>query len=438
MKTSIKFLFVFAVLALAAGFFVAGDVSAQGTFSCRWFDGRCLTGIDGSNCQTGYVGNCSQFKTSTECGFEKTHTCQLDSNKFRCSLVQGFGECIVAEETCTTNYTANCSQFGGTGCPSSTEVQDCEPSPGGSGECNAGPGETCNQFCYPNECVTGYKCVPYSDSQGVCQPEGGCTTDDQCPSDNDIEYVCETGECKPSTLVGNKKLGPNQTTCRWVEGFSTGCIAADTCRAGSVGLWDTKFCGDVQQCAGLSKAECEDVPITQCETVENWGTQTCFNDCASGDPNSNLCCNAKCGTSSRACNTRDDCLAGADGWECVDSVCKFTGKAGFDCRSGGLIPCGGLDCPCTFCHIFIIINRVVDLLLFTIAPILVSIMVIVGGFFVMTSRGAGQLRRGKEYIKWAVLGYLLMLIAWVLVNTILSVLDLAEWVGAGDWWDPTC
>jgi hypothetical protein len=51
-------------------------------------------------------------------------------------------------------------------------------------------------------------------------------------------------------------------------------------------------------------------------------------------------------------------------------VSAFTGPSNSACPSSdqGLVPCGGKDCPCTICHFFELINRILVLFLVKIIP----------------------------------------------------------------------
>lgn len=102
----------------------------------------------------------------------------------------------------------------------------------------------------------------------------------------------------------------------------------------------------------------------------------------------------------------------------------------------GLIPCGRLSNPCQFKHIFILLHNIMDLFMFKLGPVFATLMVVYGGFKIMVSaQSPGSYYRGREIIKWALLGYGLMLLSWVIVNTVLLYLGLAQWTNFKDWWN---
>lgn len=118
--------------------------------------------------------------------------------------------------------------------------------------------------------------------------------------------------------------------------------------------------------------------------------------------------------------------------------------------TGGLVPCGrsqddltttGINekDPCNFCHFFVLFERIVNFLLIQLMPVIIVLLVSWGGFLIMTARdNPGQVRNGREIITWALLGYALMLMAWLIVNTFFTVLGIASWAGVGEWWKITC
>ena len=134
------------------------------------------------------------------------------------------------------------------------------------------------------------------------------------------------------------------------------------------------------------------------------------------------------------CSSADNCFFNTitcpDGTSCIEGACK---------TEGGLVPdCGSAGNPCGFDDFFVLLHNITEFLIFALAPILVVLMISVGGFTIMASRGnPAQFTTGKNMITWALIGYIVILLAWVIVNTILTSIGVASWVGIGDWWDPT-
>lgn len=95
----------------------------------------------------------------------------------------------------------------------------------------------------------------------------------------------------------------------------------------------------------------------------------------------------------------------------------------FLAQSAGLVPCGGLSDQraCTYCDLLQLVKNVIDFLVYLIFPI-AAIMIIWGGIVVMTagdsSERAGE---GKKIITAAVVGILIALLSWLILDTIIQV-----------------
>ena len=71
-----------------------------------------------------------------------------------------------------------------------------------------------------------------------------------------------------------------------------------------------------------------------------------------------------------------------------------------------------------------IINALIDFI-FSIAVVLVPLMVIVGGFMIVTSAGnTEQIAQGKKIIMWTVIGLLVMLLSKGLVQLIETLIGV--------------
>ncbi len=94
--------------------------------------------------------------------------------------------------------------------------------------------------------------------------------------------------------------------------------------------------------------------------------------------------------------------------------------------SEGLVTCGGYNQPdCTYNDIVPMINNIINKgLLFIIIPIL-TILIIVGGFKMLTAGGnESKFKSGVDMIKGVAWGFGFALLAWVIVRTIVSFLGL--------------
>ena len=89
--------------------------------------------------------------------------------------------------------------------------------------------------------------------------------------------------------------------------------------------------------------------------------------------------------------------------------------------SGGSNTCNVVG-ACTVCDSLIVVSNIVTLLLQIAIPLSV-IMIIWGGFLLMTAGGSEEkVRKGKDAMLNAVIGLAIALAAWAIINTVLSAL----------------
>lgn len=107
-----------------------------------------------------------------------------------------------------------------------------------------------------------------------------------------------------------------------------------------------------------------------------------------------------------------------------------------------LVPCGGPDCPCTLCHFFLMLQRIVNYLLFSIAPILAVLMIVIGGAMMMSAyasqSGAEKINQSRKLFGAIVVGLIIIYGAWILINMFLATIGVAEWTGLRNWWEIEC
>ena len=104
----------------------------------------------------------------------------------------------------------------------------------------------------------------------------------------------------------------------------------------------------------------------------------------------------------------------------------------------GLVPCGTPDCPCTFCDFFALIDNIVDFVLFKIVLPVAALMFIIGGLFMLTASGKPELlNRAKSILTAAVIGLVIIFVAFIFIGTFLQMIGLAEWTTNiyQNWWE---
>lgn len=118
----------------------------------------------------------------------------------------------------------------------------------------------------------------------------------------------------------------------------------------------------------------------------------------------------------------------------------FLPLAGF---SAGLVPCGEAGNPCNICHLFELINRVWGWIInFIVTPIAV-LMLMIGGFMLVTAAGnPSQVETGKKILTAAVIGVAIIFGAFIMVNTVFKAIGVSDFAisftGADKWAQFNC
>jgi hypothetical protein len=105
--------------------------------------------------------------------------------------------------------------------------------------------------------------------------------------------------------------------------------------------------------------------------------------------------------------------------------------------AAGLVPCEGTDC--TWCDLFRLFKNIIDFAMMIIFP-LATIMIIYGGFLMLTAGdSAGRFDSGKKAITAAVIGILIALLSWLVLDTIFKILAV-DWneLQIGPWNELSC
>ena len=98
----------------------------------------------------------------------------------------------------------------------------------------------------------------------------------------------------------------------------------------------------------------------------------------------------------------------------------------------GLVPCGAEGNPCQLCHLFQLVNNIVNWVLFVIIPIIAPIFVVIGGIYLLIARGdPGMFTQGKNVLTATIIGLIIVYTAYILLTTVLTSLGVAEWTGLG-------
>lgn len=87
----------------------------------------------------------------------------------------------------------------------------------------------------------------------------------------------------------------------------------------------------------------------------------------------------------------------------------------------GLVPCKGTEC--TFCHFFQLISNIVRFITWDLAMPIAVLMFMYGGIIFLTAGGSeDKVKQGKGIITQTLVGLVIVFIAWILVNTVVTIL----------------
>lgn len=109
-------------------------------------------------------------------------------------------------------------------------------------------------------------------------------------------------------------------------------------------------------------------------------------------------------------------------------------------KTAGLVPCGGPnEKPCTACDLLVLADNILHFALTT-AFLIVVIFAIVGGFrWILSGGNEENIKAGQQTITSALIGLIIILSAWLIINTIfwlIAVIGGEDYTGT--WWHLEC
>lgn len=104
-----------------------------------------------------------------------------------------------------------------------------------------------------------------------------------------------------------------------------------------------------------------------------------------------------------------------------------------------LVPCGEKGNPCQLCHFFVMLDRILDFVLFHLVPPIAVIMLVIGGITFFLAGGNPQaVGRARGILTAAVIGLVIIYGAWLLVNAFFMLIGVSEWTGLQNWFEYPC
>lgn len=106
--------------------------------------------------------------------------------------------------------------------------------------------------------------------------------------------------------------------------------------------------------------------------------------------------------------------------------------AGLSPATGGIVPCdGATDTICNFCHVVELGQNILTWLIAIIAAIIALVFVLGGLKMVINSTNESERTKAKDMMTNAIIGFIILLASWLIVDTILKVFIMEDPTAAG-------
>lgn len=223
------------------------------------------------------------------------------------------------------------------------------------------------------------------------------------------------------------------------------CGILNCCEGGS--------CEDTEEICGDTEGSCQSSVDTVKSMVEQDGgtcttTQTCVEKmsiedgkCGSASggsfenaPTDNLCEEGTASTPKKSTDGKKwewEC-EGSGGGEDVSCSATVVGEEGDEFCSSGLVPCGrNCDDPrtdynetqmCNLCHLIVGMDRILDYILLLLGFVGFLMLVIGGVTYIISGGNQGLIGAAKKAIFSTLVGFALVLLGWVIINTVIVYL----------------
>jgi len=108
--------------------------------------------------------------------------------------------------------------------------------------------------------------------------------------------------------------------------------------------------------------------------------------------------------------------------------------------AAGLVPCTGSEgtaTPCTVCYFLTMISGIAFFLVRSVMPPLAGLLFLIGGIMMVAAAGSQErYKKGRQLILNTAIGAVIVLVSWLLVNSIITVIGQKVPGFIGTWWKP--
>jgi len=111
--------------------------------------------------------------------------------------------------------------------------------------------------------------------------------------------------------------------------------------------------------------------------------------------------------------------------------------------TGGLVPCGrewndlntpwNDKAPCNFCHLVILASLIINFLMELVILISILALVVAGLIYVKTGGDSSLITAAKQNVNKILYGFVIVFIAWAIINLIMILLGFNDPIGDGSW-----
>lgn len=111
--------------------------------------------------------------------------------------------------------------------------------------------------------------------------------------------------------------------------------------------------------------------------------------------------------------------------------------------AAGLVPCGEPGNPCQFCHLFVLLDNIIDFVFkFIILPVATLLLVIGGGMFFFYVENPQKVERAKSLLTATIIGLVVIFSSWLVVGLFLTAIGLSDFtvnsIWPNDWFTIDC
>lgn len=126
-------------------------------------------------------------------------------------------------------------------------------------------------------------------------------------------------------------------------------------------------------------------------------------------------------------------------WVVVSVVLGLAGSA----QAAGIVPCGTDSTMCTLCDLFVGIHNIINWGFGVMVFVALAGITVAGVLYIVSAGDEGLKTTSKNLMKNVLIGFSLVLLAWVIVNTTLWLIGASDISGklnvdSNSWWDFKC